>query len=100
MNTYETLELNNGQTIKLTLNLKRLLLLKNNNRTLYVDANRIITKGADDIFDMVKILYTGYLCALEGGVEPMSYEIFMDEIPQSIGEISSLAANLITAKKK
>lgn len=100
MNTYTNLELNDGRTVKLTLNLKRLLILKSNHIDLYRDTNKIITKGADDVFDMVKILYAAYLCGLESGEEEISYDTFMDLIPQGIGDISSMAADLIQPKKK
>lgn len=99
MNTYLDLELNNGQIIKMTLNLKRLLMLKSNHVDLYRDINKIITRGADDVFDMVKVLYAGYLCALETGSMEMTYDQFMEAIPQGIGVISNKAAELITAKK-
>jgi len=100
MNTYQSLELNNGETIKLTLNLKRLLMLKSKNTDLYRKINKTIMKGPDDLIEMVDIIYAGYLCALEGGVEGMSYETFLDVVPQDIGEISTTAASLISAKKK
>lgn len=100
MNTYQTLELINGNTIKLTLNLKRLLILKTNHRDLYREVSGIIMKGSDDMLDMVKILYASYLCALETGVEEMSYDTFLDVVPQDFGTISSIAGDLISPKKK
>lgn len=100
MNTYETVKLSNGQEIKLTLNLKRLLLLKSRKRELYVEANKIITKGPEDIEDMVKIVYVAYLCALDTGIEEIPYDTFIELVPQELGEITSLAADLVSAKKK
>lgn len=101
MNTYSELELSNGQTVKLTLNLKRLLILKTNHLDLYKEANKIITRGAEDIFDMVKILYASYLCALDSGVAEMNYETFLDLVSDlGFGEIAEKVGNLIQPKKK
>lgn len=101
MNTYSELELSNGQKLKLTLNLKRLLILKSNHLDLYKEANKIITKGADDIFDMVKVLYAAYLCALEIGAEEMNYETFLNLVSDlGFGDITEKVGNLIQPKKK
>ncbi len=100
MNTYQTVKLSNGQDIKLTLNLKRLLLLKSKKRDLYLEANKIVTKGPEDIEDMAKIVYVAYLCALETGVQEIPYATFIELVPQELGEITSLAADLVSPKKK
>ncbi|MBQ9657148.1 MAG: hypothetical protein IJV31_00070 [Clostridia bacterium] len=102
MNTYQTLTLSNGQILKLTLNLKRLLLLKNNHSGLYREANKIITKGPEDIFDMVKLVYTAYLCALESGVSEIEEDAFLDLISNDFGvaDITAIVNDLIQPKKK
>lgn len=102
MNTYQTLTLSNGQTLKLTLNLKRLLLLKNNHNVLYREANKIITKGPEDIFDMVKLVYTAYLCGLESGVSEIEESVFLDLISNDFGvaDITAIVNDLIQPKKK
>lgn len=102
MSTYIEFELQDKSKIKLTLNLKKLLLLKSKYRDIYNDANRIITKGAEDIFDMVKVIYAAYLCAFDSntGLEPMSYDTFMDVIPQNISDIATTVGSLIAPKKK
>jgi len=101
MNTYSELELSNGQKVKLTLNLKRLLVLKSNHLDLYREANKIITRGAEDIFDMVKVLYAAYLCALDSGVEEMNYDTFLDLVSNlGFGEITEKVGDLVQPKKK
>lgn len=101
MNTYSELELSNGQKVRLTLNLKRLLVLKSNHLDLYREANKIITRGAEDIFDMVKVLYAAYLCALDSGVEEMNYDTFLDLVSNlGFGEITEKVGDLIQPKKK
>ncbi len=99
MNTYKELKLKNGDTIKLTLSLKRLLVLKTKNIDVYEDTNSIITKGPKDIFDMVKLIYAGYLCAADLSEEIMSYDAFLEVIPDDIGVIASTAGDLISPKK-
>ena len=101
MNTYSELELSNDQKVRLTLNLKRLLVLKSNHLDLYREANKIITRGAEDIFDMVKVLYAAYLCALDSGVEEMNYDTFLDLVSNlGFGEITEKVGDLIQPKKK
>ena len=102
MNTFLDFELQDGSKIKLTMNLKRLLILKSKYKDIYDKVNRIITKGAEDIFDMVQVIYASYLCAFDNttGAEPMSYDVFMDVIPQNINDIASVVGDLIAPKKK
>lgn len=100
MNTYQILKLNNGQEVKLTLNLKRLLLLKSKDKDLYTAANRIITKGPDDIEDLLKILYTSYLCGLDSGIQEYSFDNFVDLITLNLYEIIEITNELIMPKKK
>ena len=102
MNTYRTLALSNGQELKLTLNLKRLLLLKSNHTNLYKEANKIITKGPEDIFDMVKLVYTAYLCGLESGVPEIEENAFLDLVSNELGiaDITEIVNDLIQPKKK
>ena len=75
--------------------------IKSNHLDLYKETNKIITRGADDIFDMVKVLYAAYLCALESGVEEMNYDTFLDLVSDlGFGEITEKVGDLIQPKKK
>lgn len=100
MNTYRTMELQNGQSVRLTLNLKRLLLLKSNHLDLYKEVSRIIIKGTEDIMEFIKIIYAGYLCALEKGSFEMPFDEFIEVIPQDFGELAEITGDLISPKKK
>ena len=101
MNTYIDYELNDGNSIKLTLNLKKLLVLKSSNPEIYDSANRIIIRGVTDIFDLVSMLYAAYLCGLNNLEEsPMSYDTFMGAIPQNIDKMILTVDALISPKKK
>ena len=64
-NTVQTLELNNGEVIELTLTFARLLKVKNHNKKLYGEfMNSLKNKDFDIFFDSAKIIYVAYLCGL------------------------------------
>lgn len=101
MNTYKEIELNNGKKIKITLNLRKLLLLKSNHKDIYDDANKIIIMGSTDVFDLIKVLYASYLCGLEDkNANVLSYDEFLEQLPFGIGEITNVVMDLIYPKKK
>ena len=100
MNTYINFELNNGNTIKLTLYLKKLLTLKSSHTDIYNKANNVICRGAHDVFDMIDIIYAAYLCGLSEGENIIPYDNFLEVIPQNIDLIIKTVDNLISPKKK
>lgn len=99
MNTYEKLILNDNKEIKLTLNFARLLKVKNDYKDTYEKYNDIILNGTKDIFDMVHILYTAYLCA-NINEELLDYNNFIELIPSSTTLIASKVNKLTSSKKK
>lgn len=100
-NTYVEVECVDGRKIKLTLSFYRLYQLKRVNKKAYDECNRIMTKGGEDILDNIKILYSAYLCAnIDNQEENMSYEEFMQKIPNDWKEISIIAKELVGVKKK
>lgn len=100
-NTYEELELVNGEKVKLTLNFARLLKLKNEKKDLYNELMRILqNRDFDIVFDSLTVLYVGYLCAYSSDDTPLSQEEFMELVPFDLGEINILAGKLIQSKKK
>lgn len=99
MNTYQKLVLNNGKEVKLTLNFARLLKVKNNNTEMYEKCNKVMMNGAKDIFDMLSVIYTSYLCAnLQD--EVIKYEEFIELVPFNLKSIAVLTDSLMTSKKK
>lgn len=100
MNTYETLVLEDENEVKLTLNLKKILSLKSFNREVYEKLNRIIINGTNDIFDLIYVIYSAYLCALEDEVKPMTYDDFFEVVPQNLNKLILLVDRLISPKKK
>ena len=77
LNTVIDFEFFDGTTAKLTLTFYALYQLKNKNRGLYTRYNKIMTKGMDDEFDMITVLYTAYTCANLNETEIMTEEEFM-----------------------
>ena len=99
MNTYEKLILNDDREIKLTLNFARLLKVKNDYKDTYEKYNDIILNGTKDVFDMVDIIYTAYLCA-NIGEEVLEYNRFIELIPESTTLIARKVQALTSSKKK
>lgn len=74
INTAIEFELVDGTLVPMTLTFYAVYQLKNKNKPLYDRYNKVMTKGAQDEFDMITVLYTAYCCA---NTEPMSEEEFM-----------------------
>ena len=72
----EEIELANGDKVKLTLNFKRLLNVRNKRKELYQRYNKIMMDGPKDLFHNITILYVAYLCAME---DPDNIDYAMDE---------------------
>ena len=99
-NTYQELKLTNGETVKLSLNFARLLAVKNKRPKLYEDLMRILQyKDFDIVFDSLKVLYVGYLCARVNDDEAMTEEEFMELVPFDLEKINILAGKLIQGGK-
>lgn len=100
-NTYQELELNDGQIIKMTLNFARLLKIKNDQPQIYDRFMKVLNnKEFDVISDSLTVLYIGYLCANIGNESILSEEEFAELIPFDLELISTKAGQLIQSKKK
>lgn len=100
---FYSIEAEDGQKIDLTLNYARLYKLKATDSEAYAAYNQVMTKGAKDEFDNIRILYTGYLCAYlaenaktEGA---MDFEEFMSILPPDRDIVMGAVAMLIAPKK-
>lgn len=99
-NTYQELELNDGTKVKLTLNFARLLRLKNKDPKFYDDLMRILQyKDFDVIFDTIRVLYAGYLCAKGDNDEILTEEEFMELVPFNLEMNDRIAGKLIKGGK-
>lgn len=100
-NTYQELELENGKTVKLTLNFARLLKVKSEQPKVYENFMKVLqNQNFDIVFDSLAVLYAGYLCANMGDESVLSEEEFMELVPFDLEIINVLAGKLIQSKKK
>ena len=100
-NTYLELELENGETVKLTLNFARLLKIKNDQPKLYDKFMKVLQNNNFDIvFDSLTVLYTGYLCANINNESVLSEDEFYEQVPFDLEVINILAGQLVQGKKK
>ena len=100
-NTYQELELLNGETVKLTLNFARLLKIKNDQPKVYDSFMKVLNnKEFDIVFDSLTVLYTGYLCANINNESILSEDEFYENIPFDLEVINVVAGQLVQGKKK
>lgn len=74
-NTYIDFKFDDGESVKMTLTFYAIYQLKNRNKKLYDEYNKVMTNGIKEELDMITILYTAYLCA--NTEETMSFEDFI-----------------------
>lgn len=74
-NTYIDFRFEDGETVKMTLTFYAIYLLKNKNKKLYDEYNKIMAVGIKEELEMITILYTAYLCA--NPENEMSFEDFI-----------------------
>lgn len=102
-NTFLDFELEDGSKIQLTLNFTRLLQLKNKRKDIYGKYTNALAGKGDAFENSLITLYTAYLCAniekLDSG-ELMSYEDFIDSIPQNFILMNTTVDLLMNPKKK
>ena len=100
-NTYQELELENGEIVKLTLNFARLLKVKNDQPKIYDRFMKVLqNKDFDIVFDSLTVLYTGYLCANMNNESMLSEDEFMELVPFDLEVINVVAGKLIQSSKK
>ena len=99
-NTYQELELLNGEKVKLTLNFARLLKVKSDNPQLYDRFMKVLqNKDYDIVFDSLTVVYIAYLCA-NIGEETLTEDELSELIPFDLELINTIAGRLIQSKKK
>lgn len=75
-NTYIDYKFEDGDSVKMTLTFYAVYLLKNKNKKIYDEYNKIMAGGVKEELDLIVILYTAYLCANLDS-ECMSFEEFI-----------------------
>jgi len=70
-------EIFDGSTVKCTLAMFQLKRLASKDKKLYDLVMKVLSKGTEDIFESVRVLYAAYICANMDADEIMSEEDFM-----------------------
>lgn len=98
-NTYQKLQLTNGEVIKMTLSFARLLKLKNERKDVYARLMHVLQgQEFDPLLDSILVLYVGYLCANDS--EVLSEGEFIELVPFNMELVNTIATSLISSKKK
>lgn len=92
-------DLEDGTTVDLTLNFKKLLEVRNKRKDLYKRYNEIYMNGLNDSLDAPTVMYTAYLCGLDDISTAMSEEAFIESLPPFPGLIADTVINLMRPKK-
>lgn len=97
----ETLELRNGDTVKLTLNFARMLWLRAHGYDKEINmAMRVINGENIDFLEMPIYFYAAYLCALKSDETPAyTQEEFIALCPWDMERVAQIFASLTTEKK-
>lgn len=102
LSTVYEMETADGGKLKLTLAYRYLYQLRAKHRDQYEGVNRVLSKGAKDVFDNIEVLYAAYLCQLiaeRGDTEGcMSFDEFLDVCPPFDG--MATAVGMLVAPKK
>lgn len=100
-NTYQDFELENGDTIKLTLTFGKLNILKSVNKDLYNRFNNVLYGKSEDMLDLIAMLYVAYWCANYSPTNKLYEEQeFYDLVPFDVVKIKDVFDALTQPKKK
>ena len=101
-NTFFKFKMDTDEVLDLTLNFYRLYKLKAKNEKVYKEYFRILSKGPADEFDMLMIVYTGYLCAHvdDEELEYPDFESFLMDVPEERDYLWNAYTSLMGIKKK
>ena len=96
-----SMETNNGDALNLSLSMSRQYRAKEKYPDAYAACGKVIMSGIDDYMQIADVLYFAYICAAmdQPDCSIMSYEEFLDCIPDDINYVNSLYLR-ITGRKK
>lgn len=75
-NTCIDFKFEDGESVKMTLTFYAVYQLKNKNKKIYDEYNKVMAGGVKEELDLITILYAAYLCA-NLDTECMTYEEFL-----------------------
>ena len=102
INNEVNLKLTNGELVNLCLNFKSLLKVKNNYPDIYDSFNKVVLYGTQKdtyFFELLSVIYAGYLCANIENKDRYTFEEFRDLIPLNMKLISDVQATLLGYRK-
>lgn len=93
-------QLNDKESYPVKITFAKLATLRKKNKSAYEKYNKIIINGAQDVFDLLYIIYVGYLCGNEGEENQLSYEYFIENAAYDVNYVVEIVAELTQPKKK
>lgn len=104
INTELDFKLNNEEIVKLTLNFKLLLKIKNKYPEEYESFSNYVLFGDKakdlDFFEILSVIYVAYLCANLDNKEKYTKEEFFELVPFDIRKISEVQNQLLGFRRK
>lgn len=95
-------ELKNGETVPLEVSWSIVERLRVSRDESYADFSRVLTKGASDVMDNLRVLYAAYrggYMRQNGSTDgAMSYMAFMDLVPDDMRSVMETVAALLDPK--
>ena len=93
-------EIYDGSTVKCTLAMYQLKRLASKNKNLYDLVMKVLSKGTEDIFESVRVLYAAYLCANMDSEEIMTEDDFMIACGSDYVGIGQTVSKLLNPKNR
>lgn len=93
-------EFYDGTTCDMTLTFISLIKLKNKNKSLYDRYNKIMSKGGEDEFDTLTVLYAAYVCANIESDDLMSEDEFIEKCGCDRWALNDALQSLTNPKKR
>lgn len=93
-------ELADGSTVKCTLAMIRLKQLASKDKALYQFAMKVLTNGPEDILDIARMVYVGYVCANMDNDDILSADDFTMMCGSDFTGLSQTFRELMDPKNK
>ena len=87
-------------TVKCTLSMFQLKRLASKNKSLYNLVTKVLTKGTEDIFEQIRVVYAAYVCANMDSDDLMSEEEFTIMCGSDYVGVAETLGALINPKKR
>lgn len=93
-------EMADGTTVKLSLSMMQLYLLKSRDKKAYESLSGLLTRGPSEVLELGEMLYGAYLCANLSGENNYTLLEFLERMNPSLEINSACIEALIKSKKK